>query len=41
MIVALEFDAESQHGYIIPKQKIRMVIEVTDGIESGRIVEEL
>ena len=41
MIVALAFDSESQRGYIIPKQKLRMVIEVMDDIESGRIVEEL
>ena len=41
MIVALAFDPESQRGYIIPKQKLRMVIEVMDDIESGRIVEEL
>ena len=36
-IVALSFDSENKHGYIVPKQMISMVIEVMDDIESGRI----
>ena len=36
-IVALAFDPENKHGYILPKQMIMMVVEVMDDIESGRI----
>lgn len=36
-IVALSFDSESKHGYIVPKFMIPVVLEIQDDIQSGRI----
>ena len=36
-IIALSFDSESKHKYVIPKVMIPMVIEIMDDIQSGRI----
>ena len=36
-IMGLIFDSESNHGYIIPKKLILMVLEAMDDMENGRI----